>query len=133
MEATELRSSRSVWWYLRHPLATRWTRVPIIFLIVLAGTMLLALQLRSNWVECRTIEEWFAQSCPILPRRLLFIRVIAILGVASMILGPLVNSLYQLFRYGQPWETTRHETAVSNIPIIAGLAYLLIALVIAWL
>jgi hypothetical protein len=133
MEATDTRTSRTMWWYVRHPLATRWTRVPIIFLVVLAATMLLALAFRSNWVECRSIEEWYAQTCPVLPRRLLFIRVIAILGVATMILGPLLNSLYQLFRYGQPWETTRHETIVSNIPIVAGFAYVVIALIIAWM
>ena len=68
-----------------------------------------------------------------MPRRLLLIRVTAILGVVTLIVGPIINSLYRLFRYGQPWETTRHETAVSNIPILAGIAYLLVALIIAWL
>lgn len=124
---------RTFWWYLRHPLTTRWTRVPIIFFAVFLATALLAEAFRSNWVECRTVDEWFAQACPTVPRRLLLIRVTAILGVSTLVLGPIINSLYRLFRYGQPWETTRHETAVSNIPIIAGFAYLLIALILAWL
>jgi hypothetical protein len=124
---------RTAWWYLRHPLATRWTRVPIIFVTVFLATALLAEVFRSNWVECRTVDEWFAQACPTVPRRLLLVRVTAILGVVTLIVGPMINSLYRLFRYGQPWETTRHETAVSNIPILAGIAYLLVALIIAWL
>lgn len=133
MEATERRETRSLGWYVRHPFATRWTRVPIIFVAVFAATAAVALALRSNWVECRTVEEWYNQTCPVLPRRLLLIRVISGLGVATMVLGPLLNSLYRLFRYGQPWETTRHETAVSNIPIVAGAGYLAIALIMAWL
>jgi hypothetical protein len=131
MKAVERR--RTLWWYLRHPLTTRWTRVPIIFITVFVAVALLAEVFRSNWVECRTVDEWFAQTCPTVPRRLLLIRVTAILGVVTLIVGPIVNSLYRLARYGQPWETTRHETAVSNIPILAGIAYLLVALIIAWL
>lgn len=135
MEAIERRKSRSLWWYVRHPLATRWTRVPIIFALVLGATMLLALTLASRlgWVECRNIEEWYDQTCPAVPARLLFIRAVSILGIAAMVVGPLINSLYRVFRYGQAWETTRHETSVSNIPIIAGVAYLSIALIYAWL
>ena len=117
----------------RHPLATRWTRVPIIFVLVLGATVFVtfALASRLDWVECRTIEEWYEQTCPAVPARLLFIRSVSILSVATLVLGPLINSLYRVFRYGQPWETTRHETAVSNIPIIAGMAYMMIALVYA--
>jgi len=132
MEATE-RRTRSLGWYLRHPFATRWTRVPILFIAVLGVTVIGSLALRSNWVECRTVQEWFTQTCPTLPRRLLITRTVAILGVGAMILGPVINSLYRLFRYGQPWEGSRVETAVSNIPIVAGFAYLVIALAIAFL
>ena len=133
MEAIERRDTRSLGWYLRHPLATRWTRVPILFFGVFIATALLAEVFRSNWVECRTTEEWFAQTCPIVPRRLLLIRVVSALGIVTIVLGPIINSMYRLSRYGQSWETTRHETVVSNIPILAGFAYLLMALVMAWM
>ena len=133
MEALERRTTRPLGWYLRHPFATRWTRVPIIFLAVFGVVVFLALSFRSNWVECRTVEEWYDQTCPTIPVRLLLIRVTALLSVFTMIFGPLINSLYRLFRYGQVWETTRHETAVSNIPIVAGFGYMLIALILAWL
>jgi len=53
------------------------------------------------------------------------------LGVFMMILGPIINSLYRLYRYGQIWETSRVETAVGNVPLIVGFVYVVVGFLIA--
>ncbi len=131
MEAVERREQRSLRWHLRHPFATRWTRVPLFFFGALGVTVLVALALRSNWVECRNLQEWYDKTCPTVPRQTIVARFVGVLGVITLILGPVTNALYRLFRYGQAWETTRHETIVSNIPIVAGLTYLALGFLIS--
>ena len=50
-----------------------------------------------------------------------------IAGLFMIIVGPVINSLYHLFRYGAQWEFTRVETAISNYPMLAGVLYLAVA------
>lgn len=103
----------------------RWIRVPIL----VAGTFLLgalfALWFQERWLRfCETFKSPGDLPCqPIGDMRMVAYVTIG-LGVVTMIFGPMLNTLYRLARYGQPWETTRHETVVSNIPILVGLFYL---------
>jgi hypothetical protein len=53
------------------------------------------------------------------------------LGLFTVILLPVVNSLYRLYRYGQIWETSRVETAVANVPLLFGIIYIVLGFVIA--
>lgn len=55
-----------------------------------------------------------------------------IAGLFMIIIAPIINALYHLFRYGAQWEFTRVETAISNYPMLAGVIYLAIAGVFAF-
>jgi len=45
-------------------------------------------------------------------------------GVFTMIIMPIVFSLIQVRRDGYNWETSRVETAVTNLPILSGFLYI---------
>ncbi len=44
-------------------------------------------------------------------------------GVFTMIIIPIVFSLSQVLRDGYNWESSRVETAVTNLPILSGFLY----------
>ena len=53
-----------------------------------------------------------------------------VLGILTMILGPIISSLTHLAMHGHNWETPRGtETVTSNLPILIGAIYLGIGLV----
>jgi len=112
-------------------LSNRWLRLPVWFGggFVVAG--LIALALQPRWVDlCSRIDARPGQCSPIdLPTMLGYVLIGT--GLVVMILGPVANSLYHLFRHGQKWETTRHETAVSNLPLAAGIVYFVLGFVVA--
>ncbi len=45
-------------------------------------------------------------------------------GLFMMIIGPTVFSLAHVLRHGYNWESSRVETAVSNLPMLSGLLYI---------
>ena len=91
----------------------------------------------GTWVTPRYIEfcriiNRFAEDCRDVPSEHIVGYTIAAFGVAMLILGPVVNTLYRVYRYGQPWETPRGpETAASNIPIAVGVVYIAIGMLVA--
>jgi hypothetical protein len=47
------------------------------------------------------------------------------LGIITLMVVPVMSSLYHLIRYGHDWETPRGaESAITNLPILGGLIYL---------
>ena len=45
-------------------------------------------------------------------------------GLFMLVIGPIIFSLVQVVRRGYNWESTRVETAVSNLPMLAGVLYM---------
>lgn len=110
---------------LRRAFESRWIRVPILVAATFLIGAIFALWFQERWLRfCEAFKSPGDLPCqPIGDVRMVAYVTIG-LGVVTMIFGPMVNTLYRLARYGQPWETTRHETVVSNIPILVGLFYL---------
>lgn len=114
-------------------LATRhMIRLPLLF----ATGLVLALA-AGTWITprylslCRVLNR-FASSCAEVPAEHIRGYSVAVFGVGMLILGPVVNTLYRLVRYGQAWETPRGpETAASNVPIAVGFIYIALGLIIA--
>lgn len=53
-------------------------------------------------------------------------------GLIMLILGPIVFSLAHVLRKGYNWESSRVETAVSNLPMLSGLLYMVAGLGLAY-
>jgi hypothetical protein len=45
-------------------------------------------------------------------------------GLFMLVIGPIVFSLAHVLRNGYNWESSRVETAVSNLPMLAGVLYI---------
>ncbi len=45
-------------------------------------------------------------------------------GLFMLVIGPIIFSLAHVLRNGYNWESTRVETAVSNLPMLAGALYI---------
>lgn len=45
-------------------------------------------------------------------------------GLFMLVIGPIVFSLAHVLRHGYNWESSRVETAVSNLPMLAGVLYI---------
>lgn len=45
-------------------------------------------------------------------------------GLIMLIIGPIIFSLVHVLRKGYDWESSRVETTVSNLPMLAGLLYM---------
>jgi hypothetical protein len=45
-------------------------------------------------------------------------------GVFMLIIGPIIFSLLQIRRRGYNWESSRVETATSNLPMLSGIIYI---------
>jgi hypothetical protein len=106
--------------------SNRWIRVPTLFGfgIVLAYVVALiwAPHLPSFCTEIHPDKP-----CEVVAVQTLMGYLIIGLGVAVMILGPVVGALLELAIHGHQWETPRGvETVVTNVPIAAGIAYIVI-------
>jgi hypothetical protein len=109
-----------------------WLRLPLLFGIGLAGAAAAGAWITPRYLElCRVVTQ-FATTCREIPPQQIVGYTIAAFGIGMLVLGPIVNTLYRLYRYGQAWETPRGpETAASNVPLAAGVAYIAIGMVIA--
>ena len=45
-------------------------------------------------------------------------------GLFMLVIGPIIFSLAHVLRNGYNWESSRVETAVSNLPMLAGVLYI---------
>lgn len=58
--------------------------------------------------------------------------LIVVLGIATIILGPIAGSLIDLAVNGHTWETPRGtENVVTNMPLLVGGIYLVIGVLVA--
>lgn len=125
METLEDRQQPTEPGLLKRTFTSRWIRVPLMVVVSFVVAALLALWFQDRWLSfCEAFKEPDDFPCQPIGETRMVAYVTIGLGVVTMIFGPIINTLYRLARYGQPWETTRHETAVSNIPILVGLFYL---------
>lgn len=54
-----------------------------------------------------------------------------VLGILTLVLGPIISSLAHLAVHGHDWETPRGtETVTSNLPILIGAIYLGVGLTV---
>jgi len=109
---------------IRRVFATRVIRFPILVLTGAAITFLACYFVQVNYVELCQKLAFFPSRCAAVTLRTSYSVGLGIAGLAMLIIGPIVNSLYHLMRYGQAWESTRVETAISNYPLLAGVIYL---------
>ncbi len=116
---------------IRRLFARRAIRFPILLLFGGAITLLASSYVQANYIElCRRLA-FFPSRCAPVTLRTAFSVGLAVAGMAMLVFGPIVNSLYHLMRYGQAWESSRVETAISNYPLLAGVIYLSGAAVLA--
>ena len=109
---------------IRWVFATRAIRFPILVLLGAALTWLASYYVQANYIELCQRLALFSSRCAAVTLRTSYSVGLAIAGLVMLIIGPIVNSLYHLFRYGQTWESSRVETAISNYPLLAGVIYL---------
>ncbi len=117
---------------LRWAFATRSVRFPILLLTGAGIALLLTLYVQANYIDLCERYALFPSNCGPVSLRTAYATALAIAGLLMLVFGPVVNGLYHLVRYGQPWETSRVETAVSNFPLLAGVLYLAAAAVLAF-
>ena len=117
------RVRRGLSWVAR----TRAVRFPLLVLVGAAITYLLSSYVQRDYVSfCRQYWVFDGRCQPVLPATAQSVGF-TIAGLFMIIVAPVINSLYHLFRYGAQWEFTRVETAISNYPMLAGVIYLGIA------
>ena len=109
-----------------------WLRLPLLFLTGLGAALAVGTWVTPRYVEFCRILNRFATTCRDVPSQDILGYTVVAMGVAMLILGPIVNTLYRLWRYGQAWETPRGpESAASNIPIAVGVLYIALGMAIA--
>jgi len=118
--------------WIGHLHANRHVRRLLLFLTGLGIAFALTFVTQPRWEGiCANFNAARGISCPPMTLGVMYGYVVIGMGLFTTILGPIVNSLYRLYRYGQIWETSRVETAVGNVPLILGFVYVIIGFAIA--
>lgn len=105
---------------------SRWFRFPVFTAVGFAAAAGLAALFQPHYLTlCNTMNrESGAQCTPVSMQSMIGIFVIA-LGVFTLVVVPIVSAFFHLLRHGHSWETPRGtETALTNLPILAGVIYL---------
>jgi hypothetical protein len=93
-------------------------------------SLLVAWIFSPRWVDiCTPLNSRNAPCAPIATARMLGY-VSTILGFLLMTVGPVVTTLWKLFRHGYDWETSHVEPAHVNGPIVYGFVYFIGGLLI---
>ncbi len=111
---------------------SRWVRTPILFAAGLAASFVVAVVWSPHLPSfCRGITV--GEPCePVTVATATGYLTIA-LGWLTLVFGPIFGSLLDLAIHGASWEASRVETAPANLPIVAGIVYLVVgALIVAW-
>ncbi len=111
-------------------------RRPLLFATGLVTAAAAGLLFQPHWVEfCTRINQrefiaWGGQSTfrggecsPVSPMTMSGTFLIGF-GLFMLIIGPIIFSLLHVLRHGYDWESSRVETAVSNLPMLAGVLYI---------
>ena len=109
---------------LRWVFATRAVRFPLLLISGAIVTLIASSYVQANYIELCGRYAVFPGRCAPVTLQTAFATGLGIAGLLMLIVGPVVNSIYHLLRYGQPWESSRVETAISNYPLLAGVIYL---------
>ncbi len=109
---------------IRWVTSTRAIRFPLLLISGALITLLISQYVDRNYIELCEKYSVFPSQCEPVSLRTAYATGLGLAGLVMLTVGPIVNSIYHLLRYGQPWESTRVETAISNYPLLAGLIYL---------
>lgn len=106
---------------------TRAVRFPILLIAGAAITFWIAHYVQGDYIALCKRYAVFPSRCEVVDLQTAYATGLGVAGLVMLIIGPVVNSIYHLMRYGQPWEHSRVETAISNYPLLAGVIYMAIA------
>jgi hypothetical protein len=109
---------------IRRAFATRAIRFPVLLALGAGLTWLASFYVQRNYIDLCERLALFPSRCAPVSLITAYSVGLAVAGLAMLIFGPIVNSIYHLLRYGQAWESSRVETAISNYPLLAGVIYL---------
>ncbi len=111
-------------------------RRPLLFVAGLASAAAAGLLFQPHWVELctrinsREFVSWGMQPvtrggecAPVSPMTMSGNFLIGF-GLFMLIIGPIIFSLAHVLRHGYNWESSRVETAVSNLPMLSGILYI---------
>jgi hypothetical protein len=118
--------------WLSRPLIRR----PLLFAAGLGSAAVAGLLFQPHWVElCTRINNrefvaWGGRTvlrgeecAPVSPMTMSGNFLIGF-GLFMLIIGPIIFSLAHVLRHGYNWESSRVETAVSNLPMLSGVLYI---------
>ena len=117
--------------WLSRPLIRR----PLLFMAGMGSAAAAGLLFQPHWVElCTRINNrefvaWGGQltrggeCAPVSPMTMSGNFLIGF-GLFMLIIGPIIFSLAHVVRHGYDWESSRVETAVSNLPMLSGILYI---------
>lgn len=114
----------------------RWSpyvRFPIYVTIGFAAAAGLAMLFQPHYLPlCNRINSAPGVDCsPVSTQSMVGMFVIG-LGVITLVIVPVVSAFVNLLRHGHSWETPRGtETALTNLPILAGFIYLAAGFLVA--
>lgn len=120
--------------WLTRPLLRR----PLIFLLGMGSAAAAGLLFQPHWVDfctrinSRSFVGWNGQEitrggeCAYVSQTAMVGNFLIGFGVLTMIIGPIVFSIAHVLRHGYNHEYSRVETAVSNLPILSGIIYVVI-------
>lgn len=86
--------------------------------------------LSPRWVDVCTPLNYRRSACAAIDAQRMLGYVTTALGLILMTVGPVITTLWKLFRHGYNWETSHVEPAHVNGPIVFGLVYFIGGLLI---
>ncbi|MEN8040700.1 MAG: hypothetical protein ABFR95_04265 [Actinomycetota bacterium] len=114
-----------------NPFKDRLPRTIVLFILGIAGSFLIAWFLAPIWPGFCT-DTTVGRPCGAVATQAMAGYLMIILGLLTMIFGPIGGSFLDLLINGHKWETSRGtESVITNIPILIGAIYLLLGLLIA--
>ena len=111
-------------------------RRPLLFVAGLGSAAAAGLLFQPHWVDlCNRINSrefvgWSGQPvtrggecAPVSPMTMSGNFLIGF-GLFMLVIGPIIFSFAHVLKHGYDWESSRVETAVSNLPMLAGILYI---------
>ncbi len=113
-----------------NPFRHRLKRTVILTLLGYGLAFLLALWIAPAWPEfCDGSIP--GAPCDVVATQTVAGYLVIVLGVLTMILGPIAGSLLDLYINGAQWETPRGtESIITNMPLLVGAIYLVTGVLI---
>ena len=118
--------------WLSRPLIRR----PLLFIAGMGSAIAGGLLFQPHWVDlCTRINNrgfvgWSGQpvlrgeECAPVSAMTMSGNFLIGFGLFMLIIGPIIFSLAHVLRHGYDWESSRVETAVSNLPMLSGILYI---------